>query len=191
MIDNIRAEIPRHELSISEASPMYVVDYKNLNGGGVKLLESRPNDIRFILLNNLLPIRVNFIAFNESALLNTQQCEGVMFPSSSNENDWILFIECKYAYSLAQATNKAHGYPKKMISQIISTVGYFRDKSLIAKDKRVTAIVAFPNLMEEFNSWFFTDEETVEDILINHKILIRATNSATIKSSKRITLHTT
>jgi hypothetical protein len=100
-----------------------------------------------------------------------------------------LFIETKYSTNLENAFRKENDYPNCMINQIIETVKYFRAKGVIAENRRVNAIVSFPNLIDEFNATFFTGELSIEQILIDYKILIRATNSGIIKSEKRLTLN--
>lgn len=80
-----------------------------------------------------------------------------------------------------------------MVRQIKETVSYFRMKGIISENKIVHAIIAFPNLMEEFNSWVFPIkhdgiEESILDIRINDKIIIRATNHAQIVDDTNILL---
>lgn len=81
-----------------------------------------------------------------------------------------------------------------MVKQIKATVQYFREKGIMDAQKRVHAIVSFPNLMDEFSSWTFPlvhqdgTEETVLDILQNDNILIRATNHAKIVNEKVLLL---
>lgn len=194
MKDSIEKKLSEHTIIESKAANIYIVDYKNLNNGEVTLLENMPNDIKYVHLENNTEVAVYFDGFKDNALKITtgnysQQCECVLFPTSCDETDWVLFIECKYTYDLKSATDVKNGYPQKMISQIIDTVSFFRNKGILKATKRATAIVSFPNLMEEFNSAFFTGELNVLDILIEYNILIRATNSAKIKSSKRISLN--
>ena len=117
-----------------------------------------------------------------------------MFPEGADELEWVLFIETKYVNSLENAQKKAYGYPQLMVTQIKKTVDYFRAKNIISQDKRVNAIVSYPTLEDGFESWCFPvtyedgTTESVEDILTNNNILIRATNFANIKSVKRIYL---
>lgn len=73
-----------------------------------------------------------------------------------------------------------------MTKQIIETLKYFRVKEIISIDKRVHELVSFPLLAEDFNSYSFQGKEL--QVIKEHKVLIRATNSAAIKSHKRITL---
>lgn len=187
--------LPEHKLSTSSSSELYIVDYKNLNNGDVELLEIKPEGIKSIYLENPRSVEIIFDGFKDNSLPLDEpgeycrQCECVIFPKSCNENDWILFIEAKYTNNLESAFKKENDYPNCMKEQVLLTVEYFRNKGIIAKDRRVNAIVSFPNLISEFNSTFFSNRKEIEDILLKHKILIRATNSALIKSEKRIKLN--
>ena len=190
---SIEKQLPHHTIIESDATNIYIVDYKKLNNGDVVLLENEPEDIKYVHIENTNNISIYFDGFKDNALVmkageHSQQCECVLFPKDCNETDWVLFIECKYSYDLKTATDVKNGYPQKMIRQIIDTVSFFRSKGILDAKRRASAIVSFPNLMEEFNSTFFSGEFTELDILKEYNILIRATNSATIKSQKRITL---
>lgn len=195
MQDKLKKILPEHTLSTYSSSELHIVDYKNLNNGDVELLETKPPGIKSIYLENPLPVEIIFDGFKDNSLPldkpgeYCRQCECVIFPKSCNANDWILFIEAKYTNNLESAFKKENDYPNCMKDQVLLTVEYFRNKGIIANDKRVNAIVSFPNLISEFNSTFFSNPKEIEDILIKHKILIRATNSALIKSEKRIKLN--
>ncbi len=187
--------LPEHTLVASDAPELFIVDYKKLNGGNVELLEEKPTEINSVYLENRKPTPVYFDGFQENALpldvgRYNKQCECVLFPTACNESDWILFVETKYANNLRAAFDENHDYPNCMVKQILETVQYFRAKKIIAQGRRVTAIVSFPNLIQPFNSTVFKrDNLSIEEILIKHKVLIRATNSAIIKSEKRISLN--
>jgi len=192
MISKIQNILPEHNIKITESKKIFIIDYKNLNGGEVELLEEEPDDIKFVFIENIKPIKIAFDGFKDNALPikigeYSRQCECVLFPELYKDNNWILFIETKYANNLRAAFNDNSDYPNNMIEQITETVKYFREKKIIPENKRVSAIVSFPNLIEEFNS-FFNQDQLVE-ILLNQKILIRATNSAIVISEKRIRLN--
>ncbi len=138
-------------------------------------------------------VEVYFDGFKDNSLKISKgkyssQCECVIFPTSDKTTDWVLFVETKYANNRANAFREEYDYPNGMVRQIIATVKYFRDKEIIPEDKKVSAIVSFPNLIEEFNSTIFTGNLSIEDILTDHKIIIRGTNSAKICSNEIIEL---
>ncbi len=191
MITRLRAKLPSHHIVTESAPILYVVDRTHASSGGVSLERNLP-EIDFVAIANKNCVPVYFDGFGRNALevavgLYSKQCECVMFPQACLTDDWILAIETKYVSNLENAFREENDYPQCMVDQIIDTVKYFRDLGIIEPDRRVNAIVSFPTLIADFNAWFFTKtDQSIEDILIKHKIRIRAINSAQIISSKRI-----
>lgn len=147
-----------------------------------------------VYISNPPTVPIVFMGFPDNIFVpivgqGVKQCECVLFPESCNYNDWVLFIETKYVDNIENAFREERGYPRAMINQIIQTVQVFRDKGIIDKERRVWAIVSFPKLVEDFAAFFFTGQISIEDMLLNYKIVIKATNSATVTSPKRIRLN--
>jgi len=201
MKDQLTEKLPDHVLTIHDAPDLYIVDFKHINGGKAELLEQEPQDITYVYLENKNQVEVYFDAFDENALeietgLYSRQCECLLFPTSCNDNDWILFVETKYTNNIASAFKEKNDYPNCMIAQILDTVDYFRTNGIIAEKRRVSAIVSFPNLIEAFNAAFFGREiiykeksyASMMDILLDYQVLIRATNLGRIISPKRLKL---
>jgi len=196
MKNRIAEILPKHTLIQSSSKNIYIIDCKNINKGEVCLLENEPAEIKTVYLKNENEITVLFDGFKENALpINkghyNRQCECVIFPEICNNDDWVLFVETKYSNNLENAFREENDYPHCMVKQILETVKFFRSKGILENGRRTTAIVSFPNLIEEFNSTFFPvriDEKNVsaEDILAKYNILIRATNAVQIKSPKRL-----
>lgn len=195
-INNI---LPEHTVSKHSDKDLYISDYKHFKNyygydkydGKVVILNSKSNEWKSVYLSNQNQVDVNFDGFEENALpiekgLYNSQCECVLFPDNFKQNSWILFVETKYANNFENAFKEENDYPYGMTNQIIETVKYFREKRIIDYDRRVNAIVSFPNLVEEFNSYIFDGKISILDILKEHKILIRGTNNARIISEKRI-----
>ena len=194
MIQKINEVIVEQRNSTINTENIYIIDYKNINNGVVEVLENQP-EYGCVHLINENRVNVHYIAFNENALRvdtpegQVKQCECVLFPTTLNENDWILFVETKYANNHNSAFLGNIDHPNTSIKQIISTVEYFRNNEIIPKDKKVFAIVSFPKIIEPFSEAFLTRSElTLEEIAINHKILLRPTNKGVIKSPRRIKL---
>ena len=198
--ERIISVLPVHEECFTniQGTTLFVRDMKPINGGHATI-DSLGGGVAAVELHNPSSLTVDFDAFPENALplgvgLYEKQCECVLFPEGADELEWVLFIETKYVNSLENAQKKAYGYPQLMVTQIKKTVDYFRAKNIISQDKRVNAIVSYPTLEDGFESWCFPvtyedgTTESVEDILTNNNILIRATNFANIKSVKRIYL---
>ena len=193
MINRLKASFPKYPLATTSSSDFYIVDFKKINGGGVMLFNTKPEHPGVYISNPPL-VSVVFLGFSDNAFVpiigqSAKHCECVLFPEVCNHNDWILFIETKYVDNIENAFRENRGYPGIMIDQIIQTVNVFRNQGIIEQDRRVWAIVSFPKLVEDFAAFFFTGKISIEDMLLNHKIVIKATNSATVVSPKRIKLN--
>lgn len=178
---------------------LYIADWAKKNDGNVEISGAKSGLINSVSLKNDLNIQLFFDGFKKNALpisrsKYSKQCECVLFPINCNTEEWVLFIETKYAENLEKAQKKEADYPNKMVIQIKDTVRYFRNNGIIPNDKVVYAIISFPNLVEEFGSWVFPiikedgTEESILDILLNDKIIIRATNNAQIINEKLLLL---
>lgn len=189
MINKISAIIPRSVLKNSSSEHIFIIDNKHFDKKGIAdLIETEP-EIGFVYLYNKNNVSVNFHAFEESALgQNCRQCECITYSTPYDDESWELFIETKYVTNIENAFRESNGYPNSMIDQIVQTVNFFREKEILASNKVVNAIVSFPTLIQDFSASFFTGVISIEDIMINHKIRIRAKNSAEIKSVKKIKL---
>ena len=144
-----------------------------------------PKGMRAVCVGNEKRVEVFFAGFGKNALKLTnsvysKQCECVLFPTLCDPEKWVLFVETKYARDL-QAAQK-------------ETVRYFRNKGIIDSDKIVQAVMSFPNLVGNFEQWVFPIRQedgtmkTAMDILLQDKILVRATNKVTILGEKVIWL---
>lgn len=190
--------VDKHTLQNVNYSEIHIVDWKDVDETrGVEIFEKKPNEINSVSLINDNKLVVTVDIFGENALptgigLQSEQCECIVFPSTHSTSDWILAIESKYANDEVAAfriRKDDENYPEKMVSQIIKTVEYFRDKKIIERDKVVHAIISFPNLISDFSNTIFSyvdDEWSAENLLINKRIRIRGCNAANIISSKRI-----
>jgi len=192
MIAKLTEKFSSYPIVRTSSTYFYIVDLKDINGGGVELIEYQPAPMGVVVLNPP-PIPVAFLGFQDNAFVplagqGVRHCECVLFPEACNNNDWILFVETKYADNIENAFRASREYPLNMINQIISTVAVFRDQGIIEPNRRVWAIVSFPKLIEDFAAFFFTGQISIEDMLLNYKIVIKATNSAEIISPKRIKL---
>ena len=178
---------------------LYIADWAKKNDGNVEISGAKSSLINSVYLKNDLNIQLFFDGFKKNALPITrstysEQCECVLCPKNCDTKEWVLFIETKYAEDLVRAQKKATDYPNKMVRQIKKTVKYFRGHGIIPPDKIVYAIISFSNLVEEFGSWVFPiikedgTEESILDILLNDKIIIRATNNAQIINEKLLLL---
>lgn len=204
MKNRLLRALPRHKSTLRTVSghPLYIVDWSADEGApsdAVEVFPSPPAGLRAVRVDNERGVELLFDGFGKNALPFTRstyskQCECVLFPVGCDREEWVLFVETKYARDLAAAQKPEANYPCRMVEQIKATVAYFRSRGILAADKVVRAIVSFPNLVQEFDSWVFPVRhpdgtlETVMDILRNDRILIRATNRVTIRSDRDLLL---
>ena len=196
--------LPKHRISCkrTDGHPLYIVDWsanEEMKKDDVEITEQMPEGMRAVWVSNEKRIEVFFAGFGKNALKLTnsvcsKQCECVLFPTLCDPEKWVLFVETKYARDLQAAQKPQAKYPYKMLEQIRETVRYFRDKGIIDSDKIVHAVMSFPNLIENFEQWVFPIRQedgtmkSVMDILLQDKILVRATNKVTILGEKVIWL---
>lgn len=201
MKNKILAVLPEDKNTFHEVNypEIHIVDWKDIdNTRGVEVSKERDEDINSVCLYNASQLKIIVDAFGENALPRSRgsqasQCECISFPSEFNNNSWVLTIETKYANNEEAAfrIREDENYPEKMVSQIISTVDYFREKEIIEKKQLVYAIISFPNLISDFNSTIFSfvkEEWSVENLIVNKRIRIKGCNTAKIISKKRLKL---
>lgn len=200
MKDKILETLPndKHKFYDVNYPEIHIVDWKDIdNTQGVKVYNTKQNEINSVCLFNSKGLGVSIDAFGENALpisrgSQASQCECISFPSEFDNNSWILAIETKYANNEEAAfriREEDVNYPEKMVSQIISTVEYLRGKGFIEADRIIHAIISFPNLVSDFNSTLFSlvpEEYSVENLIVSKKIRIKGCNAANIISPKRI-----
>lgn len=179
---------PKYNRYYANSNPIILIDWKNITNEALKVHSESPvrhpetgEIIKGVVIDNASHCNTHIDAFLENALnyskkRRSKQCECIVYPDVANTDEWILFIETKYANNIYTAFNPESDYPNYAISQIKETVQYFRDKGIIEHDKIVNAIISFPQLSEAFNSFVFRDDESILDIFLKYRIIIRATN---------------
>jgi hypothetical protein len=192
MITRLKAVYPDHPIYVENTKELFLVDHKSLHNGrfDLELSNIHPGEPH-VYITNENDVPIYFDAFPDNAFQNPdgsncRQCEGVMFPQLCTHEDWILFIEMKYAFNIMIAFSSNTNYPDNMIDQVVQTVEHLRDKGVISKEKRVSAMLAFPKLIGDFSESFFSGPRSMHDILEKYNIRIRARNTARIRSNINI-----
>lgn len=178
---------PCHVVETIDTDYIYIADYADENNGIVVISDSEPADISSVILNNTeRRIEIHYDAFLDHALkinngTSEKQCECVLFPSTMNNEDWILFVETKYT----DTEELAYGYPNEAIDQIGKTALFFRNKGIIRQDKHIQGIISFPKLVAPFSSVYWTTGNALlkkSEYAMSHDIHVEISNSAIIKS---------
>jgi len=189
MKDKIIAAFGKEKIVNKEniTSPqIHVIDLTQRSKGAqsIVIYEAKPPNIDTLLIENPnLNISVTFFkpqCFRDVHEKEPENCEGVFYLTHSTDKTWVLFIEIKDC----KATNIAD-YFQKAKKQIITTVQLFRDKKIIAKDKRVFANISFPSRKTDFFNQLLQYWEP-KNFLDNYNIFIRGTNKLKIKDNNTI-----
>ena len=194
MIKKLLDVLSEHKeyLDTLQGKVLYIADWKDENNGGISYTDYDVERAAVRLLNpNMLSVCCD--KFPENALpikkgRYSQQCECVLFPEEEVNvaDNWVLFIETKYAKDENKARDVRNNYPQKMVGQIEATVEYFRNKGILEENKVVYAIVSFP-MLDNYNAWF--DQNLIHEALAEHQIIVRATNQAKILNKQVIQLY--
>lgn len=195
--DKLCAVCKGHQKHTSRLSSerLYIIDRTKSQMGEVEIHEQEPN-LKGVEIGNPSKLEVYFDGFPKNAFkIKTgqykRQCEGVLFPSQAETEEWLLFIETKYAPDIEHAQKLEAKYIEIATEQIQSVVSHFREKQIIASDKYVHAVISFPLIDDTFDSWAFASSgQSIDDILREHRIIIRCTNKATILNAKLLLLGT-
>jgi hypothetical protein len=151
----------------------------------IEVYDAKPSGMDTLLLENPnLNITGTLFkpqCFRDEAGKEPDNCEGVFYLSDSTDKTWVLFIEIKDC----DATNISE-YFRKAKEQILEVVRIFREKEIIASDKRVYANISFPrrNKTDYFNQLIKYEEP--KRFLDTYNIFIRGTNRLTIKNNTTI-----
>lgn len=166
---------------------IHVVDLTQRTNGkqSLEIYDSKPENIDTLLIENPnLNITATF--FKPQCFLNEEEkesdnCEGVLYLTDSNDETWILFLEIKDC----EAKNISY-YFEKAKSQLTTIVQIFRVKNIIPQNKKVYANISFPrrNKTDFYNQLIKAGES--KQFMDNHKIFIRATNKLKIKNETTI-----
>lgn len=180
-----------HVVETINSEYIYVADYANQSNGCVVVCEDCPEDIEAVVINNSKEVvELHYDAFWDHALKISKkrsetQCECFLFPSSMNDEDWMLFIETKYTDS----EYSAQKYPSGAVDQIGKTVLFLREKGIIGTDKEVHGIIGFPQMQGPFdNVYWTTNGEAMlkKTEYASDNIYIEISNTATIHSATEL-----
>jgi len=168
-------------------SQIHVIDRTRETGGveGITIYNAPPQQIDTLLIENPnLNITATFFkpqCFQDEHGGESDNCEGVFYLSNSTNETWVLFLEIKDC----DAENITRYFAKSK-EQIKNVVRIFRERNIIAEDKRVYANISFPrrNKTDFFSQLIRHGEK--KSFLDHHNIFIRGTNNLAIKNDTTI-----
>jgi hypothetical protein len=165
---------------------IHVIDLTRRTHGtqSVEIYDKKPNDIDTLLIENpsLLDISATFFkpqCFQDKHGKELNNCEGIFYLTNSTDETWVLFLEIKDC-----KVNNISRYFEDAKKQIITVVKVFRDKNIIAQDKKVYANISFPRRTK--TDFYNQLIKNPKEFLDRHKIILRGTNRLTIRNCKTI-----
>ena len=189
----IQTSFPHHLNSCTTtSSSLYVADYTEETKNdpikrGTELFEvSPPSDIDYFTVNNPCNLEMDGIPFDNNSFIypngNTaSQCECVIYPHSSNDKSWILFLELKYSCKPKNNKNNLN----KAQKQLFKTQYYYKSKGVFDKNNTCYLLASLPVQRPPFAQISLTQYYLLE-MKKKHNIIIRFQNSVEIIDDKKI-----
>jgi hypothetical protein len=184
MKSKVLAAYPHFQVE-EHACGLFIADYTSQidNQRGVEIHTTKPTDIESFEIINPTPIQTCSIKFDNNSFQDTDgkpltQCECVSFPNIPVVNKpWLLFLELKYC----QQENK-RGNLIKATSQLFATMGYFKQKGIIADQQPCYLIASLPlQNRPPFENFIFRPAQ-LQKLKREENTIIKGTNSITIKN---------
>ena len=189
----IQTSFPHHLNSCTTtSSSLYVADYTEETKNdpikrGTELFEvSPPSDIDYFTVNNPCNLEMDGIPFDNNSFIypngNTaSQCECVIYPHSSNDKSWILFLELKYSCKPKNNKNNLN----KAQKQLFKTQYYYKSKGVFDKNNTCYLLASLPMQRPPFAHISLTQYYLLE-MKKKHNIIIQFQNSVEIIDDKKI-----
>ncbi len=199
-------EIAHHTVGRKDCETLYLIDTKHVIGGCVEIHETIPAQ-PYVLIENKNRLTIEYDLFGENALIDSdgtqhEQCEAIFWPKKGEHaHEWTFCIETKYTRDASSAKNPHNKYPQKMISQLCSTVFWFRNQGYL-DTRKVHCVPSFPTIpdVSSMSSLFQLPQNrfliqgenlNIMEIAEKYNILIRYANRIRILTEKRIKFNAT
>lgn len=189
----IQTSFPHHLNSCTTtSSSLYVADYTEKTKNepikrGTELFEvSPPSDIDFFTVNNQNNLMIEGIPFDNNSFTYpngdiASQCECVIYPSNSNKDSWILFIELKYSNN----SKKNKRNLNKAKRQLFKTQYHYKSKRVFDKNNTCYLLASLPMQTPPFANSSFPPGYLAA-MKKKHNVIIRFQNSVEIIDDRKI-----
>ena len=189
----IQTSFPHHLNSCTTtSSSLYVADYtektKNdpIKRGTELFVVSPPNDINFFTVNNSCNLKIDGIPFDNNSFTYpngniASQCECVIYPHSSNNKSWILFLELKYS----NKTKNNRYNLNKAKRQLFKTQYHYKSKKVFDKNNTCYLLASLPMQTPPFANSSFPPSY-LSAMKKKHNVIIRFQNSVEIIDDRKI-----
>ncbi|MHA3789961.1 hypothetical protein ACX0HA_17270 [Flavobacterium hauense] len=146
----------------------------------------KPVDIETFFIKNPSALSVDGFEFNNQSFVcgngnSRSQCEGVIFPTATTVDSWILFCELKYSLKPARNANNL----RKAIKQLYKTRYYYFQKNIISLTNTAYLIGSIPPQSEPFSN-FAISQADLTKLKRMRNIILRLKNSVEIVNDKTI-----
>lgn len=190
---NIQTFFPHHLNNyLTTSNSIYVADYteqtKLVNiKRAIELFEaSPPKDIDYFTVNNPHKLEIDGIPFDNNSFTRADgeslsQCECVIYPHSSNNKPWILFLELKYSCNPKNNKNNLN----KARKQLFKTQYYYKSQGVFNKTNTCYLLASLPMQCPPFTNMSLT-QPYLSAMKRKHNIVIRFQNSVEIIDDKTI-----
>lgn len=177
---------------LTTCNSIYVADYtEQTKLAGIKrateLFEvSPPSDIDYFTVNNPCNLEMDGIPFDNNSFTrpngkSLSQCECVIYPHSSNDESWILFLELKYS---CQPGNNRRNLNKAR-RQLFKTQYYYKSQGVFDENNTCYLLASLPMQRPPFANISLTQNYLLA-MKKRHNVVIRFQNSVEIMDDKRI-----
>ena len=177
---------------LTTCNSIYVADYTEQTKLAVikratELFEvSPPSDIDYFTVNNPCNLEMDGIPFDNNSFTrpngkSLSQCECVIYPHSSNDESWILFLELKYSND--DKNNKKN--LNKARKQLFKTQYYYKSKGVFDKNNTCYLLASLPMQRPPFTIIGLT-QHYLSAMKKKHNVVIGFQNSVEIIDDKKI-----
>ena len=177
---------------LTTCNSIYVADYtEQTKLAGIKrateLFEvSPPSNIDYFTVNNPCNLEMDGIPFDNNSFTrpngkSLSQCECVIYPHSSNDESWILFLELKYSCKPKNNENNLN----KARKQLFKTQYYYRSQGVFDKNNTCYLLASLPMQRPPFTNISLT-QPYLSAMKKRHNVVIRFQNSVEIIDNKKI-----
>ncbi|WP_315541274.1 hypothetical protein [Capnocytophaga leadbetteri] len=190
---NIQKSFLHHLNSCTTTSDsLYVADYteetkdKQIKRGTELFVASPPSDINYFTVNNSCNLKIDGIPFDNNSFIypngNTaSQCECVIYPHSSNNKSWILFLELKYS----NKTKNNRYNLNKAKRQLFKTQYHYKSKKVFDKNNTCYLLASLPMQTPPFANSSFPPNYLLT-MKKKHNVIIRFQNLVEIIDDRKI-----
>lgn len=189
----IQTLFPHHlNNCITTSNSLYIADYTQqtrhspINQATVLFDNYPPNNIDYFMVNNLNNLNIDGIPFDNRSFTRPDgsplsQCECVIYPHSSNDESWILFLELKYSCKSENNENNLN----KARKQLFKTQYYYRSQGVFDKNNTCYLLASLPMQRPPFTNISLT-QPYLSAMKKRHNVVIRFQNSVEIIDDKKI-----